>query len=214
MQNRAKQFSSINNPATPVQRSFKCSKTCKWKEKVYADSDRETFLPVRAAYSAQFYWVHCCSVAEAAVVLPRRIGAVYCGRKPHMWQTQRRREEGSSHFTTANTLKSMGLFSFTSLEKFINTHLFHVLFIVHNLLQTSKSLHGWANTHCVSEPWAFGSQCGPVPVKRAAWEEPLWWWLGSAVTLLLRSQPLPEAANGFAYRGGCRLRWAGLDLTR
>lgn len=50
----------------------------------------EIILPVQAAYSAQPYWVHRCSVAEAAVVLPRRIGAVYCGRKPHtVWERYR-----------------------------------------------------------------------------------------------------------------------------
>lgn len=71
------QFSSVNNPAEPVQRSFQCSKAYKLKTKSVRGIrfySRQIVLPVGAAYSAQPQWVHRCSVAEAGVGLPRRIG--------------------------------------------------------------------------------------------------------------------------------------------
>lgn len=159
-----------------------------------------------------FVALPCCH----SLMVPRRIGDVSCGENHTVWQTQRRHEEGSSHPCSLEQW---------SHQKLLTCFAFFVLWRSYSKKKKKKkktgqksqtnsltNLFGKEINGCPNiatddrtdtvgvNPRVLGSQCGPAPVKCAVWEETLWWRIyGSAVTLLLCSQPLPEAANGFAH---------------
>lgn len=156
-------------------------------------------------------------------MVPRRIGDVSCGENHTLWQTQRRHEEGGSHpcslqqwshqrlLTSFSLLLSRGsdIVILKSANKFIFKSRIHSelekrktaidFWRPENINGHNNKQIDWVNPECsVHNVGLFlrSKACSlrgdTVVVTRIH---------GFAVTLLLCSQPLPEAANGFAHQG-------------
>lgn len=148
-------------------------------------------------------------------MVPRRIGDVSCGENHTVWQTQRRLEESSSHpcslqqwshqrpltcfHLALQRLRHSYCTKPWQIHKQIRLQITHFKCLRKRKIVTflrPKFYIWWPNAYWWS--WT-SSQCGSVSVKQSGDSVVVTRLCDSALTLLLCSQPLPEAANGFAH---------------